>query len=397
MTQTQSKNNRIIGLDMHPDVFAAAAVIGERADSCMNEWVHDRQSTSELESWAKKHLRRDDIVVLEASGNSFEVAHVLGELGYTTLVLESQQAGKLQDNYCNDDKSSAVKLAKIYLTGMAKVVWQPDPKTRLNREVFFKHRNAVKDCTKHRNRIRSYLSDHCVRLPRGTSLTAPSGLQKALSLRTWDALEIELLSTMFEELWFCEKQRKKMKKIMAMEVANNDKMRPLLRILGVNLITAFGLVAIIGDINRFSNPKKLVGYFGVAPRKKQSGNNKEGIKGGIGNGGRGDIRALLVQGAQSALKYNNNPFFAFGWRVLKRHSRNVAIGAIARKMVVSIWYLLKRRYTPLLEVNVSLKEKLVKLASAIGLETVKNMGYSSSKEFIETMAEKLTFSEKILE
>ena len=43
------------------------------------------------------------------------------------------------------------------------------------------------------------------------------------------------------------------------------------------------------------------------------------------------------------------------------------------------------------------KEKLVKLASAIGLETVKNMGYSSSKEFIETMAEKLTFSEKILE
>lgn len=269
---------------MHPDVFAAAAVIGERADSCTTEWIHDRQQTNEIEIWAKKHLRVDDVVVLEASGNSFEVAGALGQLGYTVLILESKQAGKLQENYCNDDKSSAVKLAKIYLTGMAKIVWQPDAKTRLNREVFFKHRNTVKDCTKHRNRIRSYLSDHRVRLPRGTTLSKKSGLDKALSMRTWDALEKELLTHMFEELWFCETQRKKMKKLMAMEVARNDAMRPLLRILGVNMITAFGLVAMIGDINRFITPKKLVGYLGVAPRKKQSGNNKEGVKGGIGNG-----------------------------------------------------------------------------------------------------------------
>jgi hypothetical protein len=38
-----------------------------------------------------------------------------------------------------------VKLAKVYRSGLAKEVWQPDAKTREYREVFFAHRNAVKD------------------------------------------------------------------------------------------------------------------------------------------------------------------------------------------------------------------------------------------------------------
>ena len=102
------KGNRIIGLDMHPDVFAAAALENADAASARTEWVHDRQSTARLEAWAKKHLRAGDIVVLEASGNSFAVAARLYACGHTALVLESAQAGKIRDNFCNDDRHSAV-------------------------------------------------------------------------------------------------------------------------------------------------------------------------------------------------------------------------------------------------------------------------------------------------
>jgi transposase len=44
----------------------------------------------------------------------------------------------------------------------------------------------------------------------------------------------------------------------------------------VRHIVAFGLMAIIGDVNRFPNAKKLVGYIGLSPSKVQSANNVKG-------------------------------------------------------------------------------------------------------------------------
>ena len=143
-------SHRIIGLDMHPDVFAAAALEGSRADGRIL-WVQDRQSTAGLETWAKQQLKEGDVVVLEASGNSFEIAARLHALGHTALVLESAQAGKIRGNFCNDDRHSAAKLARVYASGLAKEVWQPDAKTRERREVFFAHRNAVRDATRSRS------------------------------------------------------------------------------------------------------------------------------------------------------------------------------------------------------------------------------------------------------
>ena len=146
------KGNRIIGMDMHPDVFAAAALQGSDPLVARVEWVQDRQAVPQLESWARKQLRLGDLVVLEASANSFEVARRLHACGHTAVVLESTQASRVGHNFCNDDRHSAVKLARVYLSGLAKVVWQPDAITRERREVFFAHRNAVKDTTRCRSR-----------------------------------------------------------------------------------------------------------------------------------------------------------------------------------------------------------------------------------------------------
>ena len=110
-------------------------------------------------------------------------------LGYDCLVLESAQAAKVKENFCNDDRHSAIKLGRVYLSGLAKIVSQPDAQTREMREVFFAHRAAVKDGTRLRNRIRSFLNEHCVRLPKGTLLTRQTGLPKALSVHAWTALQ----------------------------------------------------------------------------------------------------------------------------------------------------------------------------------------------------------------
>ena len=54
-------------------------------------------------------------------------------------------------------------------------------------------------------------------------------------------------------------------------VVDNPAVRRLLTIAGLNITVAAGLVAAIGDIHRFSSPQKLVSYFGLNPRVRQSG------------------------------------------------------------------------------------------------------------------------------
>ena len=324
MKSTTEKSNRIIGLDMHPDVFAAAAIEKTAADLSKTLWGKDRLVTARLEGWAKQSLKKDDVLVLEASGNSFEVASRFHALGYTCLVLESHQASKIKENFCNDDRHSAVKLARVYLSGLAKIVWQPEEKTREQREVFFAHRAAVKDCTRLRNRIRTFLNEHCVRLPKGTALTQQKGLDKALSLRAWSELQTELITDSFEQLWHTEKRRKHLEELMIKELLKRPKWIRLWRLMGVRHIVAFALMAMIGDVNRFPTAKKLVGYFGLSPRKVQSGNNAKGRDRGIGNTGRGDVRALLTQAAQNAMMQRNSALHKWGWKLAMKKNRNVA-------------------------------------------------------------------------
>jgi len=384
----KGNGKRIVGLDMHPDVFSAAALAGS-AELARTEWVDDRKSTRELEAWAKKRLSKEDVVVLEASGNSFEVASRLHALGFTAIVLESTQAGKIRAGLCQDDRHSAVKLARVYLSGLAKIVWQPDAQTREYREVLFAHRNAVKDATRCRNRIRSFLNEHCVRLKPGTSLIAPTGEAIALKAKVWTPLQEELLRERFGQLRENETRRVKLERLMVRELMSQPRWAQLWRLMGIRHRVAFALMAIIGDINRFPNAKKLVGYIGLAPRKEQSGNNAKGVDHGIGGSGRKDVRTLLLQSAQNALVQRDSPLHKWGWKLLIKKHRNEAAAAIARKLAVSIWYLLKGHFTPLVEANTHLTTKLLKLATVLGKEQLRALGYINRDDFVVAQIKKI--------
>ena len=55
-------------------------------------------------------------------------------------------------------------------------------------------------------------------------------------------------------------------KEIAGDALDDSAIARLLTITGINLTVAAGIVAAIGDINRFSSPQKLVSYFGINPR-----------------------------------------------------------------------------------------------------------------------------------
>src|SRR6266545_1687257 len=190
---------RVIGLDLHPEVFSAAALAGRDAATAQVEQSWDRRPTAELEKWART-LQAGDVVVVEASGNTFAGVERLRAAGVPAVVLESQRAGQIRKTYCANDRLDAVKLARIYLSGLAHVVWQPDARTRERREVLHGYRKAVTTATRARNRLKSFLSDHHVRLNKGVALTRRSGPDTVRAATPWTALQQLLLEEMLAEL-----------------------------------------------------------------------------------------------------------------------------------------------------------------------------------------------------
>jgi len=125
---------RVIGLDAHPDSFTAASLRGPTPAAAVVEKIFNKVPMAQLIPWAQKHTTAQDLIVLEASGNSFQVVRTLAAIGRPAKVLESCQMGKLKEAHANNDKLSAVRIGKAYLAGTAKEVWVPDPKTQERRD-----------------------------------------------------------------------------------------------------------------------------------------------------------------------------------------------------------------------------------------------------------------------
>ncbi len=168
MNENETPVPRVIGLDAHPDTFTAARLQGPTPATAVVEKVFHRVPLAQLQRWARKHTTAQDSIVLEASGNSFQVVRTLAAIDRRALVLESCQMGKLKEAHANNDKISAVRIGKAFLAGTAKTVWVPDPQTQERRDWFHAHRKAIKRTTQVRNRLLSYLSDNGVRLKKTT-------------------------------------------------------------------------------------------------------------------------------------------------------------------------------------------------------------------------------------
>src|SRR5437868_2539914 len=102
---TNSDNvERVIGFDSHPDSFTAAILRGPTPAAAVVEKTFNKVTMGQLKSWAKKNTTARDLLVLEASGNSFQVVRTLAAVERKALVLESCHLGKLKEAHANNDK-----------------------------------------------------------------------------------------------------------------------------------------------------------------------------------------------------------------------------------------------------------------------------------------------------
>ena len=86
---------------------------------------------------------------------------------------------------------------------------------------------------------------------------------------------------------------------------------------GVDLIVAVTFATEVGDVQRFENPRQLMGYLGLVPGERSTGATVR--RGGITKAGNGRVRHMLVEsawtyrhppriGEEETLPYGASPF-----------------------------------------------------------------------------------------
>jgi len=109
---------------------------------------------------------------------------------------------------------------------------------------------------------------------------------------------------------------------------------------GIGPVTALTLVLTIGPIERFEKSKQRVSYLGLNPRERSSGGKQR--LGSISKQGNSMLRALLVEAAQTASRFD--PELRRHYLRLKfRRGSAVAKVAIARKLVVRLYWRLREQ------------------------------------------------------
>ena len=116
---------------------------------------------------------------------------------------------------------------------------------------------------------------------------------------------------------------------------------------GFSVLLTMTVLAAVGDVRRFAHAKPLVGYAGLGASVHDSGGTHR--TGRITKTGRRELRWALVEAAWSAVRYicptagAGHPYWKAEFeRLARRMPENKAIVAIARKLLVAIWYVLTK-------------------------------------------------------
>lgn len=325
---------RVIGMDIHR-TFAEVAVWEEGR---LRRAGRVDMTRSGLEGFARS-LRADDEVVIEATGNCLAASHLLAPHVARVVIANPLQVKAIAHAHVKTDKIDAGTLASLHAAGFLPEVWTPDAATERLRRLVARRNQVVRHRTRLKNAVHSILHAHLVPRCPHADLFNRAG-------RAWLARQVlpdderQAAERHVREFDRLAEDLAGLDRLIGEATIDSAEVRRLLTITGINVTVAAGIVAAIGDVRRFSSPQKLVSYFGLNPRVRQSGLGLA-QHGRISKVGRSHARALLVEAAWAAAKAPG-PMHAFFLRIRARRGHQVAAVATARKLAVLCWHLLTR-------------------------------------------------------
>ena len=284
----------------------------------------------------------------EAGFCGYWIHNQLRDLGINSIVVNPADIPTThKEKVQKEDTRDSRKIAKSLRNGDLKGIYVPSLKTLEDRGLVRMRGTIVKDITRNKNRVKSFLNLHGIDFP---ACFEKSGTHWSNRFFDW-LLEIEMTESTGKEtlqmLTLTTKHLRETLKQITHQIktlsrtplyAENIKL--LMSIPGIGLITAMEMMTEIETISRFKNNDHFCSFIGLIPSTHSTGDN-EGV-GDITPRGNSFLRPLLIESAWVAARHDP-ALTKCHYAYCKRMESNRSIIRIAKKLANRIQYVLKNK------------------------------------------------------
>jgi len=354
------------GIDVHKSFLVATMLTCDAANET-KEFNTGLEDLINLREWLmERHCQR---VAIESTGIYWIPVYTCLEGKVETIVANARQIKNMPGR--KTDYLDSEWLAEICLNGQIKPSFIPSKEIRELRDLTRTRTKTTQTMTAFKNRVHKVLEKANIRISGVLSeLFGIAGLQilnALLDKKNIDEVlkkvkrigkkkaaikeavrgelsqtDIWLIRECLETIDFLKRKINLLDSMINQRIENTkkqDHMQILMSIPGISFTSASAILAEIGDINVFPNPKSLVGWSGLAPSLNESAGKSS--NGHITKKGSKYLRRMLVQCAHVIAGHRPNRLRFFLQRILMKKGKKIAIVALARKLLSIIHHLLK--------------------------------------------------------
>ena len=275
-------------------------------------------------------------VVVEATVNHMEVVDLLEDWGFEVSVAHCQGVRAIATSKTKTDKIDSHILAKLLHSDFLPTSYVPSKEIRLMRELLRSRIQLGRDATQVKNRIHALLRRHWI-THEFSDLFGRGGRRFLVELELPE-LPRYVLDSLLRELDVIQREIAYIQSLIAKHSVNNDDVKRLMQINGIDFYSAQILVNEIGDVHRFPSHRQLASYVGIVPSVRNSADTVR--HGHITKQGNSNLRWILVESSTRA-KGNNPQLKKVHARLSKRRGKKIARIAVARHLLRIIYYMLR--------------------------------------------------------
>ena len=321
----------IIGCDFHPSWQQVSWLDSETGETDERKLVH---ASGDGKAFYQQ-LAAPALIGMEATGNSQWFIELVQDLGHEIWIGDAAQIRASYVRKQKTDKRDAAHILKLVVEGRFPRLWTPDREQRDLRQLVLHRHKLVMIRSRVKNELQ-HLSLNKGMQKKGTLWSqAGQKLLRELPLKPWAACRREDLLGLLAML---DQQIGKLDHAVQQAADQHPQSKLLMTQPGVGPNTALAFVLTIGDASRFPRGKQVASYLGLIPREESSGGRQK--LGAITKQGNRLVRALLVEAAQIAVRYDPQ----FRREYLHRcHQKPKAVAkvAAARKLAVRLYWMLR--------------------------------------------------------
>jgi transposase len=233
----------------------------------------------------------------EAGPTGYGLYRQLTALGYDCSVVAPSLIPRKPSERVKTNRRDAISLARLLRAGELTDVWVPDEAHEALRDLVRARDVAVEDLRRKRQSVTSLMLRHGRVYPGKTTWGARH--ERWLQEQRFDHPAHQIV---LQELILAIRHAKeRLDRIEAAiaEFVPSWSLAPVVEALqalrGIRLISAVTFMVEVGDLRRFDNPRQLMGYLGLVPGERSTGDSVR--KAGITKAGNGRVRRTLVESA----------------------------------------------------------------------------------------------------